>query len=253
MSHGSLRRAAAFGDRTFDGLAAMMPPRSDSAFPGTGPEPVTMRRTGFVTLTILSLGVAGYALVAYGLLPLGAVVHPDMRPTFEAHSRLTLYVHVFAAALALALGPFQFVARLRSRLPALHRGSGRLYLGVGVGLGGLAGLVVAFNAFGGPVARVGFACLAVSWLVTGFNAYRAIRAGDVALHRRWMVRNFALTLAAVTLRLWLPGLVALGIPMDVAYPLIAWLCWVPNLILAERLFNRREPLRARPTPASGSG
>lgn len=198
-----------------------------------------MRRASFIALAGLSLAVVGYAIAVYSLLPLGAAVHPDMRGTFDAHHRLGIYAHVFASAFALALGPFQFITRLRSRLPELHRWSGRAYLGIGVLLGGLAGLVVAFNAFGGSVARAGFACLAAAWLFTGFQAYRAIRNREVALHRRWMVRNFALTFAAVTLRLWLPGLVASGVSMAVAYPVVAWLCWVPNLIAAELLINRR--------------
>jgi len=211
-----------------------------------------MRRSSSIALAALSLGVVGYAFAVYVLLPLGAAVHPDMRATFEAHSRSGIYLHIFAAALALALGPFQFSARLRSAYPALHRWSGRIYLGVGVLLGGLAGLFVAFNAFGGPAARAGFVCLAVAWLFTGFEAYRAIRARDVARHRRWMVRNFALTFAAVTLRLWLPGLVISGVSMDVAYPMVAWLCWVPNLIVAEWLFNAQSRGRL-PAPAGGGG
>lgn len=198
-----------------------------------------MRLTGFVALTLLSLGVVGYAVAMYGLLPLGAAVHPDMRSTFELHDRWAIYMHVFASAVALALGPFQFGARLRAARPDLHRWSGRLYLGIGVLLGGLAGLLVAFDAFGGPIARVGFAWLALAWLFTGFKAFLAIRARDVASHRRWMVRNFALTFAAVTLRLWLPALVASGVTMAVAYPAIAWLCWVPNLVVAEWLLQRR--------------
>jgi hypothetical protein len=53
-----------------------------------------------------------------------------------------------------------------------------------------------------------------------------------------MVRNFALAFAAVTLRLWLPAAVVSGIAFEDAYPVIAWLCWVPNLLAAELLFNR---------------
>lgn len=101
------------------------------------------------------------------------------------------------------------------------------HLGVGVVLGGVAGLFVAFNAFGDPIARTGFACLAAAWLFTGFKAYQAIRIGNVGFYRRWMVRNFALTFAAVTLRFWLPGLVVAGVSMEIAYPVIAWLSWVP--------------------------
>lgn len=212
-----------------------------------------MRLTSFVVLVALSLGVVGYAVAVYVSLPLGAAVHPDMRTAFEAHARMGIYTHVFSAAVALALGPFQFVAGLRAAHPGLHRWSGRLYLGLGVLVGGLSGLYVAFNAFGGPIARAGFMCLAAAWLFTGFKAYHAIRTRDVASHRRWIVRNFALTFAAVTLRLWLPGLVASGFAMAVAYPVVGWLCWVPNLIVAELLLNKTHNHRARPTPASGLG
>jgi uncharacterized membrane protein len=202
-----------------------------------------MRRSAYGALLVLSLGVAAYALVAYGLGPIGAAVHPQMRATFEAH-RLGIYAHVFASVFALALGPFQFSARLRTTRLALHRWLGRLYLGVGVLIGGLAGLYMAFHAFGGVPARLGFACLALAWLYSGLRAYMAVRSGDIASHRRWMVRNFALTFAAVTLRIYLPASMASGAAFEVAYAAIAWLCWVPNLALAELLFNRRAPMPA---------
>jgi len=196
-----------------------------------------VRLTGYLTLVVLSLGVAGYALVVYAFLPPGIVVHPDMRATYEAN-RLGIYVHVFASSVALLLGPFQFWARLRTSRPGLHRWMGRIYLGIGVLIGGLAGLFMATVAFGGTAARLGFGCLALAWLYTGLRAWLAIRARDVATHRRWMVRNFALTFAAVMLRLYLPGAVASGITMEAAYPVIAWLCWVPNLLAAELLLQQ---------------
>jgi uncharacterized membrane protein len=206
-----------------------------------------MRLTGFLMLTLLSLGVAGYALGVYALLPLGAAVHPEMRASFEGHHTAVIYAHIFAAAFALVLGPLQFSTRLRSARPALHRWSGRLYLLVGVLLGGLAGLAAAFNAAGGPVAQLGFAGLAAAWLFTGAMAYRAIRARDLPSHRRWMMRNFALAFAAVTLRLWLPGMVVAGVPFAVAYAVVAWLCWLPNLLAAELLAARMQ------APALGVG
>jgi uncharacterized membrane protein (DUF2068 family) len=113
-----------------------------------------------------------------------------------------------------------------------------VYLGVGVLVGGVAGLFMSFHAFGGLLSRLGFGLLAIAWLATGILAYRAIRARDVAAHRRWMIRNFSLTFAAVTLRIYLPSSIISGIDFEVAYPVIAWLCWVPNLLLAEFLFNK---------------
>lgn len=211
-----------------------------------------MRLAGYTALILLSLGVAGYAIAVYGFLPLGIVVHPDMRATYEAHG-IGIYAHVFASAVALTVGPFQFSTTLRARHPALHRWSGRLYLGVAVLVGGFAGLYMAAHAYGGLAARLGFGCLALGWLYTGLRAYLAIRARDITAHRRWMVRNFALTFAAVTLRLWLPASVASGVAFDLAYPAIAWLCWVPNLLIAERVFNPvRQPGNGRSVAGTDS-
>ncbi len=204
-----------------------------------------MRRIGFVMLCLLSLGVAGYALAVYGFMPLGAMLHPDMRASFEAN-RGAIYAHIFASAVALVLGPLQFSSRLRSARAALHRWLGRAYLGIGVLVGGVSGLVVALHAFGGVTARLGFAALALAWLYTGARAYRAIRTGEIAAHRRWMVRNFALTFAAVTLRIYLPASAVAGIDFERAYAAIAWLCWIPNLVFAELWFNRIvQPLALR--------
>ena len=196
-----------------------------------------MKRFAYLSMTFLCMGVSLYAAGVYGLLPLGKLLHPEMRATFNAHA-LAVYTHVFAAIFALALGPLQFSARLRATRPRVHRWLGRLYLGVGVAIGGAAGLYMASFAFGGPVARVGFSLLALAWLYTGWRAYAAIRRRDVAAHRKWMVRNFALTLAAVTLRIYLPLSMVAGLPFESAYVAIAWLCWMPNLLVAEAWLRR---------------
>lgn len=193
-------------------------------------------------MAVLALGVALYAVVAYGLFPLGTLVHPDMKSAFQTHA-IGIYLHVFASIAALALGPLQFSNRLCQARPALHRWSGRIYLSIGVLIGGASGLYIAQFAFGGWMARSGFSALALCWLFTGFMAYRAIRRGDIQNHRRWMRRNFALTFAAVTLRIYLGLSVAAGIQFEQAYPVIAWLCWVPNLFFVEWWFNsRRRPV-----------
>lgn len=180
-------------------------------------------------LRFSSLGVAMYAMVAYAFLPLGSLVHPQMRQAFEGHAA-GIYIHIFASAVALALGPWQFSAGLRQRHVQWHRWSGRTYLIAGVLPGGLSGLYVAQFAFGGWVSEIGFSLLAISWLVSAWLAYRAVRLGDLASHQRWMLRNFALTFAAVTLRIYLGSFAAIGVPFEVFYPWLAWICWVPNLV-----------------------
>jgi uncharacterized membrane protein len=205
-----------------------------------------MRSTSKVLLYFLSFGVAAYAVVGHEVMPLGSLVHPDMKADFVAHP-LGVYLHVFAAAIALLLGPFQFSARLRRVRIQLHRCMGRVYLGVGVLIGGLSGLYISQFAFGGLGAKLGFATLAACWLYTGLRAFLAIRSRAIDEHQKWMVRNFSLTFAAVMLRLYIPASVIAGVNFGVAYAIIAWLCWLPNLLVAEWVFNaahNRSPQRS---------
>ena len=122
-----------------------------------------LNRLGWWLLMLSCIGVAGYAVIAYGARPLGSLVHPQMRAVFESHA-LGIYLHVFASTIALVLGPFQFSAALRRKAIAVHRWLGRAYLFLGVLPGGLAGLYMSRLAFGGFVSHAGFALLAAAWL-----------------------------------------------------------------------------------------
>ncbi len=54
-----------------------------------------------------------------------------------------------------------------------------------------------------------------------------------------MVRSLALTFAAVSLRLGLIGFPALGLLSYAdGYRVSAWLCWIPNLLVAEWWLRR---------------
>lgn len=183
-----------------------------------------------------SVGVAGYALVAYSIRPVGTLVHPAMQAVYELH-RPAIYTHIFASALTLLLGPLQFMPILRARWPRLHRITGRIYLGIGVLFGGLAALYMAQYAYGGLVSRAGFTLLSLVWLYTGVRAFLSIRQRDIAAHRRWMIRNYALALAAVTLRIGLGIGFGLRMDFDIFYPALAWVSWVPNLLVAECLIR----------------
>jgi uncharacterized membrane protein len=192
------------------------------------------------------LAVLAVLVGAYGLMVL---VNPASRAEFfrDRFARFPLAAggHVLGGGLALLLGPWQFLRRLRTRVPAVHRCLGRSYL-VACLIGSIAGAFLARYSMGGIPTHFGFGLLAIAWFGTTMTAYRAIRNGDRVRHSRWMVRSFALTLAAVTLRLYLPAAAVLGIRFDTAYRWIAWLCWVPNLLIAEWL------LRRKPLPSAGA-
>lgn len=163
-------------------------------------------------------------------------------PPRDAHfSRyiLPLRLHIAGGIGALLAGPWQFSKKLRARALGVHRWIGRLYL-LEVSLASIAGFTMALVSEEGLPTHFGFGLLAVLWFFTGFQAYRMVRLGDIAAHRRWMIRNFALTLAAVTLRNWMPlMLFALHWPFRPSYITVSWLCWVPNLLVAEWFVRRR--------------
>jgi uncharacterized membrane protein len=186
-------------------------------------------------MTLLSLGIVGYAAITY--LQFNSDLYPDFeRPELVAHP-FGIYTHIFAAIFALSIGPFQFLRPLRRAYPAVHRRMGRVYLSVGILIGGLTALYMALFAHGGLASVLGFCGMAVTWLFTGAMAFIRIRQGRVQAHREWMIRNFATTFAAVTVRLWLFVLLFILKDLDTAYRLDAWLCWVPNLIVAELLID----------------
>jgi uncharacterized membrane protein len=160
-------------------------------------------------------------------------------------AQVVFYVHVIFGGIALLLSPLQFAARLRERAPRIHRVTGRVIF-TSVGLAGIAGLTLAPMSVAGTVGTAGFGTLATLWIFFAITAYLAIRRRDVGAHRRWVVRTFALTYAAVTLRLWLGLLIPLQIALfdldgdaafSRAYVLVPFLSWVPNLLVAELLIR----------------
>jgi len=202
-----------------------------------------LRRTaGWSLMLLLSLAIVAYA----GALLVTRAFPDELGPSLHVHS-FAISLHIVGAILALALGPFQFLPQLRSRYLNVHRWIGRLYL-LGVLAGGSSGLYLAAFSYGGMITHIAFGSLAVLWLATGLLAYRAIRAKRIEVHRHWMTLNFSLTLAGVMLRLWVPVMVTSGIPFESAYLVVSWLCWVPNLVVAEAVF--RASLRRANPPAA---
>lgn len=153
-----------------------------------------------------------------------------MKANFKAHS-IGIYLHIFPSLVALVLGPFQFNEKFRTTKINLHRSLGKVYL-LCILVGGLSGLYMSQFSFGGTISHLGFALLAILWIFTGYKAYSSIIRKMVLAHYHWMIINFALTFAAVTLRIGLGIGFGSGMPFEVFYPYLAWLCWVPNLLIA---------------------
>ena len=148
--------------------------------------------------------------------------------------KMAFYIHVFSACFSLLAGFTQFSNQLRNRQPNLHRWMGYMYVTVILGLAGPSGLVMSIYANGGFYSQIAFTSLSILWILFTARGVVEIKKGNMVNHQKFLLRSYALTLSAITLRLWKLGL-ALTLqpqPMDL-YRWVAWLGWVPNLLLIE--------------------
>jgi uncharacterized membrane protein len=148
-----------------------------------------------------------------------------------------LWVHLTGGVVALTLGAIQFATQSLRRIARAHRWIGRVYMAfVAVGCVGAAGLIGTSPA---PIEiSAAFVGTTLAWVMTAVAGWAAIRAGKVAAHRRWMVRNYLVTLAPVTFRLLIeiPAIQATGLsPTAIS----AWLTvsWLLPLLVAEGAFR----------------
>jgi len=192
-------------------------------------------------VVLLTIEIVAVSAMRY-LLPGGA---PPSVITDNRFAHPFLMLHVLGGATALLLGPLQFVGRIRARFPRLHRANGRIYAAA-CAIGAPAGFMLALGTTAGPVAAVGFGIPAVLWPILTWFGVRAAIDGRFTEHREWMLRSYAITSNAITLRLMLPfaGL-ALHLPFSSAYPVIAWLSWITNLALFELYIRRNRIVVSR--------
>lgn len=155
------------------------------------------------------------------------------------HWRIAFFIHVYASLWVLFAGFTQFSKQLQRKNPGLHRSMGYIYVVDVLLITGPAGLIMGFYANGGTLSRIAFVLLAVLWIF--FTAMALIKAKqkDFKAHRNYMIRSYALTLSALTLRAWKYGITnTMSVPPMDVYRIVAWLGWVGNLIFAELLIYR---------------
>ena len=146
--------------------------------------------------------------------------------------QIAFYGHISFGGPSLLSGWTQFSRMLRRKYLRWHRRLGLFYL-ICVVLSGCCAIYLSFFATAGNIAGLGFLLLGISWISFTLLAYQAVVKRDFRLHGKWMVFSYAACFAAVTLRIWLPLLmIALNGDFEMAYRIVAWLCWVPNLIFA---------------------
>lgn len=184
-------------------------------------------------LVLLSVEIAAVSVLRY-FTPFEPPPEPIAANAFAAPF---LPIHVAAGVTALLVGPLQFVRRIRLRRPSLHRAGGALYI-LACAVGAPAGFMLALGSTAGPAARLGFALPALLWPAFTWLALRAAVERRFDDHREWMLRSYALTATAITLRLMIPASALLGLEFVPAYRIISWLAWTTNLLLFEAYIRR---------------
>jgi hypothetical protein len=152
--------------------------------------------------------------------------------------RQAFYIHVATGTFVLLIGIFQFVKPIIRAMPWVHRLLGKVYVILILFFTAPAGFVMALFANGGIWAKVSFTITAILWWVFTFLAYHYARKSDFRKHLAYMYRSYALTLTAISLRLYvliLPHYIHLHSTQ--MYALVAWLSWIPNLLVAEILIR----------------
>ncbi|MDF2436409.1 MAG: hypothetical protein K0Q95_785 [Bacteroidota bacterium] len=153
--------------------------------------------------------------------------------------RIAFYSHISSSLIILLAGIIQFIKTVIIHKPQIHRAIGKVYISLILFVSAPAGFVMAIYANGGIAAKTSFGIISVLWWYFTFTAYRKVRAGKIQEHLNFMYRSFALTLSAITLRIYvlvLPSVIHL--PAKEMYTLVSFLSWIPNLMVAEWLIRK---------------
>ena len=142
--------------------------------------------------------------------------------------------HVTGGILALAIGPFQFSNRFRTKYLSIHRLLGKVYV-IAILVGGISAIALAFTV---AVAvhwtwSLSLICLAIPWLICVLMAYRSIKLRRITVHREWMIRSYIVSFAFVIFRILDDYvMVELG-PFVERGPAAIWLSWSIPLLIGE--------------------
>lgn len=161
--------------------------------------------------------------------------------------RGSFYVHVFTSIFVLIAGLTQFSTWLQKKRKRIHRIMGYVYILLVVFITGPASFMMGWHANGGLPARASFTLLSFLWMVFTACAWWYATRKRFIQHRAFMIRSYALTLSALSLRIYTVAFAWMNIharPVEI-YITTAWLSWVPNLIIAEMIINytRRKAMK----------
>jgi len=192
------------------------------------------KHVGFIFLLLLAVPLAINALSYFNLDSNYGFLKLKQRAIETGWYLPAYYAHVLVAGIILLIGLFQIHPTWGLRWRRLHRTLGKVYVGGILFFSAPGGLVMSLFINRGPWVLTSFITQCCLWFLCTYLAYYHIRNGDIQSHRQWVLRSYALTLAAITLRAYVfLGSWSYDLGQPEAYATIAWLSWVPNLLICE--------------------
>ncbi|WP_295716458.1 DUF2306 domain-containing protein [Mucilaginibacter sp.] len=144
------------------------------------------------------------------------------------------YCHIFASSIILLVGFFQFSKKVYNNRQ-LHKALGKIYLFGVLFIAAPGAYVMTLFVNRGNGVFASFMLQNTLWIASTLAAFLLIKNGKVDEHVKMMRRSYGLAFGAVTLRFYilLFHVFGNGVNFNNNYIIIAFLSWVPNLILVE--------------------
>jgi len=155
--------------------------------------------------------------------------------------RIAFYSHISTSLIVLLSGAFLFSDFILKNYSKLHRYAGRTYVFLLLLIAAPSGMVMAFHANGDWLTKLSFLILTPLWWWFTWKGFRTALQKDFKAHRVWMIRSYALTLSAISLRVYqmILGTFFFMEP-EVQYLLVSWGSWVGNLVVVEFYFSMKK-------------
>jgi len=157
----------------------------------------------------------------------------NRQDSFVGNYRVAFYVHIIGSPIAALLGSLLFATGGRKSFSKAHRLGGRILLLMVLLVVAPSGLVMARQAYAGPIAALGFASLSISTAVASLVAVHFARTKRFRSHQQWATRSLILLLSPLVLRVASGAMITMQVESDWTYRLNAWLSWLVPLAIYE--------------------
>ncbi|MCU0440190.1 MAG: DUF2306 domain-containing protein [Raineya sp.] len=193
-------------------------------------------------ITLLYVGFIGMSLTIYQYttfdLNIGFLAYKQPLIS-NFYWKVAFYIHVFTCFICIGAGFTQFSNDTLKNYPKLHKVAGKIYVYNIMFINFPFALILGVYANGGIASKIAFILLDFLWLYFTLMGVYQIKKGEIHLHKNYMIRSYALTLTAFTLRLckFIMSKIS-NWDYDSIYTFDAWMALCLNMLIAEIIIYR---------------